>query len=79
MSNSTGHVSGGYGVGLGLKGANSSKIAVENSDFTNFDRGAFFLKVTDLAVRGNDMRLMSLDVLEFAEVDPCAHREQPPT
>jgi len=63
-----GHLAGGYGAGLGLKVTRSAQITVENSDFAKFQRGAFFLDVTGLTVRGNDMRLMSEDVLEFAQV-----------
>jgi hypothetical protein len=63
-----GHLSGGYGTSLGLRVMDSSGITVENSDFAKFQRGAYFTGVTDLVVRGNDMRLMSEDVLEFAQV-----------
>jgi hypothetical protein len=58
----------GYGTGKGLVVSGSTNIAVTGNNFHDFHRGAVFERSSNLTVSANELRAMSSDGLDFAQV-----------
>jgi Right handed beta helix region len=58
----------GYGTGNGLVVTSSSNITLSGNDFHGFHRGAVFNKSSNLTISANEIRDMSSDGLDFAQV-----------
>jgi hypothetical protein len=56
-----GHVSGGYGQGVGVRVRNSKDFAIVDSDITNFKNGFNFSNITGATIADNNFRGISND------------------
>jgi PKD domain/Right handed beta helix region/Concanavalin A-like lectin/glucanases superfamily len=58
----------GFGTGKGLVVTGSTNVAITGNNFHDFHRGAVFEKSSNLTVSANEIRGMSSDGLDFAQV-----------
>ena len=62
-------VADGFGTGKALTVTNSSNIVIDNNSFDTWHRGAIFMGSNNVSVTGNEVRNMSSDGFDFANVD----------
>lgn len=68
LSTGTGTPADGFGNGIGLDVVGSTGIRLEDSLFESWHRGAVFARSRDLNIKGNKLRGLRSDGLNFAEV-----------
>ena len=68
LANGLSEIDDGYGYAIGLTVRDSSDIAVENSEFFNWYKGAAFGQVDNLLVSGNELHSLRSDGFNFVEV-----------
>ena len=64
----TGTISDGFGTGFGLFVNDSDRLTVENSEFTNWWKGASFNRSDDLIFKGNEIHEIRSDGINIAEM-----------